>query len=107
MADANASMSDFTSAWAACKDDAARIELFNRWLKSRRPLPSEDAACGLPTQGVVGRTGRGSAYSEGRAATDTALPDAAAHAATEPARLAQDAEATRIETPALGLRRGV
>ena len=36
-------MSDFTSAWAACKDDAARIELFNRWLKSRRPLPSEDA----------------------------------------------------------------
>ena len=36
-------MADVPSAWAACNDDAARIELFNRWLKSRRPLPSEDA----------------------------------------------------------------
>ena len=90
MADANAS--NFASAWAECNDDAARIELFNRWLKSRRPLPSEDAACGLSTPGVVGGPGRGGAYSTGRAATDTALPNAAAHAAAKPARLAEDAQ---------------
>ena len=36
-------MNDLPAAWAACTDDAQRIELFNRWLKSRRPLPSEDA----------------------------------------------------------------
>ena len=108
MADANASMSDFTSTWAACNDDAARIELFNRWLKSRRPLPSEDArhAAFRLRASLVGldeeaRIARGEQPPVPPCRTPPRTPP------RKPARLTKNAQTTRIETPALGLRRGV
>ena len=74
-----------------------RIELFNRWLKNRRPLPARAALRSLPTRASL-VAGRGSAYSKGRAATVPPCRTPPAHR-SEAARLTKNAQ-TRIKTPA-------